>query len=170
LVRCDVFLLATTQGFIHLLQNIGLTVTCHRAIVHCPFPPFSILLTHAIQLMDTSDIDYLEGFAASLEPSGSAVKSDSITQPHHIYSILCKAARLYLEFNSGRMDSDLFGLGSDTFPGVDHVGQGLSRTGAAAPPEFQHEEGWLGEWFYGNQLIMSVLDEDAFFREWTLHL
>jgi hypothetical protein len=113
--------------------------------------------------MDTSEIDYLEGFAASLEPPGSSVKSASITQPHHLYNVLCKAARLYLGFNTGKIDGDLFGLRSDNFLDIDFAGQGLDRIGAAAPPEFQSEEGWLGEWFYGNQLVMSVLDENAFF-------
>ncbi|KAF2447202.1 hypothetical protein P171DRAFT_384374 [Karstenula rhodostoma CBS 690.94] len=132
------------------------------AIVHCPFPPFSILLTHAIQLMDTSEIGYLERFAASLEPPGSPEKPDSITQPHHLYNILCKAARLYLDFNTGQMSGGFLGLGSDAIPSIDLAGQGLRRTSVAALPEFQYEEGWLGEWFYGNQLVMSVLDENAF--------
>ncbi|KAJ4356344.1 uncharacterized protein N0V89_004376 [Didymosphaeria variabile] len=83
-------------------------------------------------------------FAASLEPSGLA-KSNSITEPHHLYNILCKAARLFLDFNTGPVEGDLLGLGVTT------------------PLEVRHEEGWLGEWFYGNQLVMSVLDENAFF-------
>ncbi|KAK7192499.1 C6 transcription factor [Paraphaeosphaeria sporulosa] len=133
------------------------------AIVHCPFPPFSILLTHAIQMMDVPEIEHLERFAASLEPSGSTTKPDTITEPHHLYNILCKAARLYLDFNTGPVSGNFIRLESDTIPNIDFTEPGLGRTSVAAFPESRLDEGWLGQWFHENQLVMSVLDENAFF-------
>ncbi|KAL5378873.1 hypothetical protein DPSP01_008806 [Paraphaeosphaeria sporulosa] len=133
------------------------------AIVHCPFPPFSILLTHAIQMMDVPEIEHLERFAASLEPSGSTTKPDTITEPHHLYNVLCKAARLYLDFNTGPVSGNFIRLESDTIPNIDFTEPGLGRTSVAAFPESRLDEGWLGQWFHENQLVMSVLDENAFF-------
>lgn len=114
--------------------------------------------------MDVSELDYLERFAASLEPQDSSVADiDLVSQPHQLYSILCKAARLYLDFNTAPTSGSTFGFESNAFCRVDGAMQGAGRVNTAARLEMANEEGWLGEWFYGNQLVMSVLDDEAFF-------
>lgn len=144
-----------------------LTIALHRAIVHCPFPAFSILFTHAVQLCDMNEIARLESFAASLESEISQINPTTVAHPHRLYTLLCKAARLYI---GSRMDtnsrslvqnnvssfSDINAVSSSNrgqpFSGEDEIGPS-----AGAP------EGWLGEWFHGNQLVMSMLDENAFY-------
>ena len=110
--------------------------------------------------MDASELCHLELFAASLEPSESSEVSESLTQPGHLYNLLCKAARLYLGFNSGPTTSDLLGFQLDAFSGTGITGTNMSASTLEEPVQ---EEGWLGEWFYGNQLAMSALDQNGFF-------
>ncbi|KAF2652653.1 hypothetical protein K491DRAFT_695375 [Lophiostoma macrostomum CBS 122681] len=128
------------------------------AIVHCPFPPFFILLTHSTQLLDALEVCDLERFAASLESPDSPWVSGFPTQPAHLYHILCKAARLYLDFNTTPANNDLLGFQSGSFGNA-----GGTNMTAPTLEDPGQGEGWLGDWFYENQLIMGVLDQNMHF-------
>lgn len=69
-----------------------------RAILYCPFAPFSILFARAVQLADGDDLDRLNQFAASLQLE--ALPADAMTHPYRLYQLLCQAARLYFDSNS----------------------------------------------------------------------
>jgi hypothetical protein len=110
--------------------------------------------------MDVSELCDLERFAASLEPPESPEESHSLTQPGHLYTVLCKAARLYLGSTTASTITDFLGFDPDAFSSAGLTG---TNTSASTLEEPGHEEGWLGEWFYGNQLVMGAMDQNAFF-------
>lgn len=130
----------------------------HRAIVHCPFPPFSILITYVIHSADESELCNLERFAASLEPLGSSVASD-LAQPFHLYKLLCKAARLYIRFDTTLPTSETLEFNTSGFSGSSLLDIGWS---SSIPGQFQQDPEWLGEWWNGNQLVMGVLDQNTY--------
>ncbi|KAI1414111.1 hypothetical protein F5Y13DRAFT_179093 [Hypoxylon sp. FL1857] len=121
------------------------------AILHSPFVPFSILFTHAVQLLDYTDLARLDRFAASLKPEeGSA---DSATHPYRLYELLCQAARFYVESNTS------------SFPGAENPLNSLDQFDFV---QFEADIGnsqnsGLSDWYYGNQQIMNLLDEDVMF-------
>ncbi|KAI3329398.1 hypothetical protein HD806DRAFT_285119 [Xylariaceae sp. AK1471] len=135
----------------------------HWGILHTPFVPFSVLFTRIVQLSDGTDLFYLDRFTESLqlgEPS-----TESITHPYRLYKLLCDAVRLYIqqdvpplleeEENPDTVGPwsvfDFAAFGTETSNGVDdseprdHLSHGLS------------------DWFYGNQQLMSFLDDDVMF-------
>ena len=130
----------------------------YRAIVHCPFPPFSILLTYAIQSSDESELRKLEHFAASLEPPGSSVGFD-LARPSHLYKVLCKAARLYINLDTAPTTRDTLGFDTDSFGGPSLLETEWASS-ILGPP--QQESEWLSEWWNDNQLFMGVLDQRTF--------
>ncbi|KAF2965254.1 hypothetical protein GQX73_g8332 [Xylaria multiplex] len=132
----------------------------HWGILHTPFVPFSVLFTQIVQLSDDTDLFYLDRFSESLSLGDSA--AESITHPARLYRLLCQAARLYIK--------------QDILP-VYHG----SETNSADPwsvfdfTSFENEAGdrvdtsgldhdqRLSQWFYGNQQLMSLLDDNVMF-------
>lgn len=143
-------------------QLSKLTATSNRAILHCPFVPFSILFTRAVQVLDATDLARLDRFAASLQPDESASPESSITHPYRLYELLCQAGRLYFDSNAtSSLTADptlLYNL-PDSLGELDfgmEVGTGILDVGGVQGSE-------LSDWYYGNQQIMSLLDENAMF-------
>lgn len=136
-----------------------------RAILHIPFVPFSILFTRAVQLSDVADLARLDRFAASLQPEAASL--ESITHPHRLYELLCQAARLYIDFNIPCSLADPTSTHNlpDSFGEFDFTPFG---TEAGAAPNETLEAGspqtyGLSDWYYSNQQMMSLLDEDVMF-------
>ncbi|PVI00756.1 hypothetical protein DM02DRAFT_614115 [Periconia macrospinosa] len=124
-------------------------------IIHMPFVPFIILLTHAVQSSDFNDIALLETFVESLKPSATPITS---THPYRIYGLLCQIARSSIESPStvdSMMNEDLFA----TFENVDlpaYLGI-TNEQGLSSDTPFDNLSGW----YYNNQHLMSLLDGDA---------
>ena len=145
-----------------------LTALLDRAILHIPFVPFSILFTRAVQLLDVADLARLDRFAASLQPD-AASSSESITHPHRLYELLCQAARLYIDStnnpSSSSADQTLTHNLPDSVGEFDFAHFGM-EAGAAANETLEAggpQAYRLSDWYYGNQQIMSLLDEDIMF-------
>jgi len=134
-----------------------------RAIVHTPFVPFSILFTHAVQFLDTADLARLERFTATLQPDDSS--PESITHPHRLYELLCQAARLHIDSNVASTDLTVAISSEDALHEFDFTDFGVEE-GATANETLEagdpHMYG-LSDWYYGNQQIMSLLDDDVVF-------
>ncbi|KAI0149689.1 hypothetical protein F4776DRAFT_174560 [Hypoxylon sp. NC0597] len=129
------------------------------AILHSPFVPFSILFTHAVQFSDYADVARLDRFAASLRYEDSA---ESATHPYRLYELLCQAARLYIESNNTSLPPDptLIENLPDTLGQFDfaHFGAETGNTDGGDVRGFG-----LSDWYYSNQQIMNLLDEDVMF-------
>ncbi|KAI0173200.1 hypothetical protein GGR52DRAFT_579960 [Hypoxylon sp. FL1284] len=123
------------------------------AILHTPFVPFSILFTRSVQLLDFDDLDLLDRFTASLKPNETA-SPKSTTHPYQLYELLCQAARLYI--NSRTMPS----LSNPALTSFldDSALQGIGF-GAAE----MENQGLLSDWYYNNQGLMDILDNDIQF-------
>ncbi|KAI1105790.1 hypothetical protein F4804DRAFT_340971 [Jackrogersella minutella] len=133
------------------------------AILHTPFVPFSILFTRAVQLLDFADLDRLDRFAVSLKPETAC--ADSITHPYRLYELLCQAARLYIESNASAssLDMSLANAPSASLAEFDFTPFGI-ETGTVPNETLEVSETVaLGEWYYNNQQLMSLLDEDVMF-------
>ncbi|KAK3215062.1 hypothetical protein GRF29_19g2086471 [Pseudopithomyces chartarum] len=148
--------IATVRGCQH--EPLMLARYVNWAIVHCPFPPFSILITYVIHSADESELCNLERFAASLEPLGSSVASD-LAQPSHLYRLLCKATRLYIRFDTTLPTSETLEFNTSGFSGSSLLDIGWS---SSIPGQLQQDPEWLGEWWNGNQLVMGVLDQNTY--------
>ncbi len=133
--------------------------------MHTPFVPFSILFARAVQLFDVDDLARLDRFAASLKPEQTATQP--VTHPYRLYELLCRAARLYIETNNPSSVTD---------PSLDQ--NFISPADAFYFARFDMEAGTavnesllsrdsqadrLGDWYFGNQQLMSLLDEDVMF-------
>ena len=133
-------------------------------LVHVPFVPFIILFSRAIQLYDLSDLSRLERFAASLQTEMTS--SVSSTHTFQLYEVLCQTARLHISRHSHNTqigptmsknmtsiapDVDFAQFGGD--PGL--TAQSSSPFGTTA---FD-----LGAWYYDNQHLMSLLDDNIAF-------
>ncbi|KAI1392962.1 uncharacterized protein F4822DRAFT_146949 [Hypoxylon trugodes] len=135
------------------------------AIMHIPFVPFSILFTRAIQLLDFADLARLENFATSLGPGTDS--SESFTHPYRLYDLLCKAARIYIDRNIPSSSTDA------TLVDNPSISLGQFDFGSIVPDAGMVEGGNLGiddaqmydlsDWYYSNQQIMNLLDEDLMF-------
>ncbi|KAI4863796.1 hypothetical protein F4820DRAFT_359771 [Hypoxylon rubiginosum] len=133
------------------------------ALLHTPFVPFSILFTRAVQFLDLADLALLDRFTASLKPDG--VSTDSITHPYRLYELLCQTARLYI---NSRTVSSLMNtaLTPDMTTFLDD--SALLEMGLVAGEEETLElDGsqmyGLSDWYYGNQQIMSLIDNNMNF-------
>ncbi|KAH8898669.1 hypothetical protein GQ53DRAFT_635840 [Thozetella sp. PMI_491] len=136
------------------------------AIVNTPFVPFNILFTRAVQLLDYSDLARLERFAASLRPAGST-QADSSTHPYRLYELLCRAARLYIDRNTVRLPEDST-LGHAAVESFDDLGfppleLGMEASLGDSSISAISQMSGLGDWYYGNQQLMNLLDEDVIF-------
>ena len=142
-----------------------LLTTLDRAILHVPFVPFNILFTRAVQLLDVADLARLDQFAASLQPE--ATSPGSATHPYRLYKLLCQAARLYVDSKIPSLPEDptlTHNLPNslDEFDFADFE----IRTEAAANETLQAGDPQtygLSDWYYSNQQMMSLLDDDVMF-------
>lgn len=133
------------------------------AILHTPFVPFSILFTRAVQLSDFTDLARLDRFANSLKPENPP---ESITHPYRLYELLCKAARLYMQSNaSSSTDMSLVNTLSNPLGEFDFASFGaevVSLPNEILDTNF-HSASGLSDWYYNNQQMMNLLDEDVMF-------
>jgi hypothetical protein len=143
----------STNVSFHKARHLSKTkcVVFNRAILYCPFVPFSILFTRAVQLSDVADLDRLDRFAASLQ--SDTTPPEAITHPYRLYMLLCKAARLYfdLETPSWPADPAMLHNMTDVWAGFDRAQSGGAQTHG------------LYDWSYDSQRVMELLSEDALF-------
>ncbi|KAI1312331.1 fungal-specific transcription factor domain-containing protein [Xylaria venustula] len=137
----------------------------HWGILHTPFVPFSVLFTRVVQLSDGADLFYLDRFVESLRLEEESSAAESITHPYRLYRLLCRAARLYIKQDaipvSYEADMnptenpwgvfDFASFGNEAGGGLDGSGLDESLTQD------------LSHWFYGNQQLMGLLDDDIMF-------
>jgi hypothetical protein len=134
--------------------------------MHGPFVPFSILYTRAVQLLDDEDLTRLDHFAASLQPEGVS-SSESITHPHRLYELLCRGARLYFDINipSALADPTVtyeFPNGSSRFD-FGYCGMQDGAVADEAIDTADPQTDGLSDWYYSNQQIMCLLDDNNMF-------
>ncbi|KAI0539300.1 fungal-specific transcription factor domain-containing protein [Xylaria digitata] len=134
----------------------------HWGILHTPFVPFSVLFTRIVQLSDDTELFYLDRFSESLWLGDSV--AESITHPSRLYRLLCQAARLCI-----KQDTPPVHYGSDTNPVdpwsiFDFTSFGNEAGDGADSSELDRNlpQG-LSQWFYGNQQLMSLLDDNVMF-------
>ncbi|KAF2803421.1 uncharacterized protein BDZ99DRAFT_512173 [Mytilinidion resinicola] len=124
-----------------------------------------ILFTCAVQLLDVADLDRLNRFAVSLQPD--AASPESATHPYRLYKLLCQAIGLYFGSNSSSspVNPTLTHNLIDSVDEFDFVDYGIDvgATGNEALEAGGPQMSALGDWFFGNQQIMSFLDEDVLF-------
>jgi hypothetical protein len=131
----------------------------NRTILHTPFVSFNILFTRAVQLLDAAELDRLDRFAASLQPDPDS--SESPTHPYRLYSLLCQAARLYFNLNatSSVMDQPLIPHLPQASGSFDFAQYGMAAAGDAAVATSNELSGW----YYENQQIMSLLNDNILY-------
>ncbi|KAF2238759.1 hypothetical protein EV356DRAFT_563475 [Viridothelium virens] len=135
------------------------------AILYCPFVPFSILFTRAVQLSDMADLDRLDRFENSLQPS--LIPPEAITHPYRLYKLLCQAARLYFDLNAPSWPTDqtishtLTGI-SNEFDLSHSVMEGGVISDESLKPNSPQMYG-LYDWWHDSQQIMGLLSEDIMF-------
>lgn len=119
------------------------------------------MFTRAIKLLDGAQLARLENFTASLQPEASS--SDSITHPARLYELLCQAARTYIDSRIQAPPEDLTLAQNlpDSFGGFGLVNFGDEENGGTAG-DGSYTYG-LSDWYYGNQQLMQLLDEDMTF-------
>lgn len=103
------------------------------------------------------DMARMETFSNTLKTE----QTDSPTHPFRLYELLSQAARLYLDSKSHSLittptDSGLWSLHKD----------GFSEDTITLAEGSTYQDGLatdLGNWYNGNQQLMSLLDEDMMF-------
>ncbi|KAF2181556.1 hypothetical protein K469DRAFT_671308 [Zopfia rhizophila CBS 207.26] len=132
------------------------------AILHTPFVPFNILFTRAVQLLDITELGRLDRFAASLQPDPSSTESP--THPYRLYRLLCQAARLYFNWNaaSSAADQALIQNLSQSSGVFDFAQYGMD-TGATTGEGLIAGGNELSEWYYENQQIMNLLNDNVLY-------
>ncbi|KAI3343016.1 fungal-specific transcription factor domain-containing protein [Ustulina deusta] len=134
----------------------------HWGILHTPFVPFSVLFTRIVQLADGTDLFYLDRFSESLQLEGSS--AESITHPYRLYRLLCRAARLYIEQDAPRVayEADMGSVDPWSVFGFASFGNDANEGADGEGPDHNLSQG-LSHWFYGNQQLMGLLDDDVMF-------
>jgi hypothetical protein len=124
--------------------------------------PFSVLFTRAVQLSDGADLFYLERFSESLQLGGSS--AESITHPYRLYKLLCQAARLYIQQSAPAILNEVDPGSVDPWSVFDFAafGNEADNGGDTSDPDHNLSHG-LSHWFYGNQQLMGLLDDDVMF-------
>ncbi|KAF4473093.1 hypothetical protein FALBO_19 [Fusarium albosuccineum] len=131
------------------------------AILHTPFVPFSILFTHVVQSFDLDDLSRLDRFALSMKTE--AADTEPLTHPCRLYELLGQAARIYIQ--------------SSMFPSNIDINSNVDASSNSQHLDIGHEMGIemptfevfdqsmldLGDWYYSNQQLMNLLDEDVMF-------
>ncbi|KAJ5350973.1 transcriptional regulator family: Fungal Specific TF [Penicillium brevicompactum] len=154
----------------------------HWAILLSPFVPFIVIFCNVITTSNREDLARLEEFIASLQPLSSF--SQSIDRLHTLCSILGTVARLYFEANTRpETDAENFVQVGQEFDaylgalGLPNNSMGSNPVGlqpgapvhtpdpAQPVPGFPAESqdsgaAQLGNWFWGNQYMMGLLEED----------
>ena len=142
-----------------------LTSALDMAILYCPFVPFSILFTRAVQLSDVTDLNRLDRFADSLQPD--MTPSEAITHPYRLYKLLCQAIRLYLDLDTASWPADpsmIHNL-TDLSAEFDFVHSEI-EAGAIADEPLEAaglQTNGLYDWWHDSQQIMGLPSEDAMF-------
>lgn len=139
-----------------------LTGRIFRGILHTPFVPFSVLFTRIVQLSDGADLYYLDRFSDSLKHEESS--AESITHPYRLYNLLCQAARLYIKQNplTSHNGADMGAV--DPWSVFDFASFGNEASNGVDGSDFsQSLSHGLSHWFYGNQQLMGLLDDDVIF-------
>jgi hypothetical protein len=134
-----------------------------RATLHTPFIPFSILFTQAVQLLDRTDLARIERFAASLKPESDVPASP--THPYRIYELLSRTARLYVESHTQSLPgqsalTQILPVSLSDFD-LSNLEMGTGSTANNALDVEDHEIDGLSDWYYSNQQIMNLMDEDV---------
>lgn len=136
--------------------------------MHGPFVPFSIIFTRAVQLLDAADLARLDLFAATLQYS-DADSPESITHPYRLYEPLCQGARLFFDWNTtttavpfAAADPSLTDHLPESFGGFDDGQAGLDAANETLGPDSYQIYG-LSDWYYSNQQMMSLFEDDAIF-------
>ncbi|KAI0456635.1 fungal-specific transcription factor domain-containing protein [Xylaria acuta] len=134
----------------------------HWGILHTPFVPFSVLFTRIVQLSDGADLYYLDRFSESLQHGESS--AESITHPYRLYNLLCQAARLYIKQNPPTSLNGVDMGTIDPWSVFDFASFGNEASnGAGGSDVSQPLSHGLSHWFYGNQQLMGLLDDDVMF-------
>lgn len=129
--------------------------------MHGPFVPFNILFTHAVQYLDTIDLARLDNFAASLRYESHS--QEATTHPYRLYELLCKGARLYFDMNTSvSADPTLTKDLPESLNGFDLAQVGVEAVAAAnkSSEPFDLQPYALSDWYYGNQHMMSLFEDD----------
>ncbi|CAG8151121.1 unnamed protein product [Penicillium olsonii] len=158
----------------------------HWAVLLSPFVPFIVIFCNVITTSNQEDLARLDEFVTSLVPLRSF--SQSIDRLHTLCSVLATVARLYFEANTRpqtdaadsfiqvgqEFDTYLGALGlPNNFTGNTQMGSGYLQPDAPVhvssepasmlgfPAESQDPgAAQLGNWFWGNQYMMGLLEED----------
>lgn len=162
-------------------HNIPTSANIRRTILYSPFVPFIVLFCHVIKDSSENDLQRLDDFVASIQPTTGL--SEAISKLHRLCQVLLNIARLYLEAKAQaksqedptigqEFDTYLTALGmGPVMPGYGDV-QATSATaaplGAVSADMMQGMEGQvppiapsaLRNWFSGNQHMMGLLEED----------
>lgn len=127
--------------------------------MHGPFVPFSVLFTRAVQHLDVADLARLDQFAASLQSEENS--PGSITHPYRLYELLCQSARLYFDHSSAPADLTLT---NDLHNPINEFDLEYSAVDSGVSASRNFSEGVaLSDWYYGNQQIMNLFEEDEIF-------
>lgn len=131
-------------------------------MIHHPFVPFSILFSHAVQVLDVDDLSRLEHFAASLELEHNSARPTTDFQ--QLYKLLCQAARLYIQANTPPQTvnqalpyDDLDPANSINIPSFD-IEEGTTVNETIEHSVFEPYD--LNDWNFQNQQFAALLDED----------
>lgn len=168
-LSATVFFLTKVSLSPFLLQQFvyrpRLTLRPHRAILYCPFVPFSILFSRAVQLLDTAELARLDRFATSLQSGTNP--PEEITHPYRLYQLLCQAARLYFDLDHTQRpaDSTMIHHRTDPWAEVEFAQSGLVAEATADEMlvgDILRSRG-LYDWSYDSQQFMGLLNDDVTF-------
>jgi len=121
-----------------------------------------------VQLSDVRDLSYLDRFTESLH-FGESSSAGPVTHPYRLYKLLCQALRLYINQDVDALPSNsgLTGMDAvDPWSVFDFASFGAEASSNGANGT-ELEPGilsyGLSDWFYGNQQLMNLLDDDVMF-------
>lgn len=137
----------------------------HRAVLHVPFGPFSILFKHVCQQPDLEDLALLGQFASSLEPESIDGKYTGPTHPSRLCGFLYQTARVCADSDRHLVATSLL-RETTAADNVDvlwdnHASEFLNDMGEFDPTIGQLDTSTmdLGEWYQGDQRLARLLDE-----------
>lgn len=160
-----------------------------RTILYAPFVPFIVIFCHVIETTDLTDLDRLHSFVASLDPAIKL--SEATARLQRLFQVLYNVALKYVEIRASReqvsvgreFDTYLNALGFGPGIGGSEIGFGeMSNPGnmtfqglptdqnmlTSGPEVFAADEVampqqgiMLGEWYYSNQQMLGLLEENS---------
>ena len=100
----------------------------------------------------------LEKFAGSLKPG--AASKESITHPYRVYELLCRAARICIDFSTSALstNSEQISHGSQQLDSIDKMGF------LPDVNEYDGQTEGLTDWYYSNLQMMNFLDDNTLFQ------